>query len=102
MFETITHWEVWAKALGILSFGIFLGLILHYILFRIFEKIARHSKTTFDNSLLKHTRKPTRLIILFIIINFVLQLLDVGYRNTRIYKTLHCRVSYCFNRMVAC
>ena len=78
MIETITHWEVWAKTLGILSFGIFLGLILHYILFGIFEKIARHSKTTFDDSLLKHTRKPTRLIILFIIINFVLQLLDVG------------------------
>ena len=52
MIETITHGEVWAKALGIVSVGIFAGLIVHYILFKLFERIARHSETTFDDSLL--------------------------------------------------
>ena len=78
MIETITHGQVWAKALGIVSVGIVAGLILHYILFKIFEKIARHSKRTFDDSLLKHTRKPTRIFFLLVVVRFLLPLLNLG------------------------
>lgn len=78
MIETITHGEVWAKALGIISVGLLAGLIVHYILFKMFERIARHSKTTFDDSLLKHTRKPTRILLLLIIMRFLLPLLNLG------------------------
>jgi len=78
MIETIARGEVWAKALGIISAGIFAGLIVHYILFKTFERIARHSKTTFDDSLLKHTRKPTRILFLLIAVRFLLPLLNLG------------------------
>ena len=78
MIETIPHGEIWAKALAIVSVGIFAGLIFHYILFKIFERIARHSETTFDDSLLKHTRKPTRILFLLIVMRFLLPLLNLG------------------------
>jgi len=78
MIETITHGQIWAKAVGMLSVGILAGLILHYILFTLFERIARHSETTFDDSLLKHTRKPARIFFLLIAIRFLLPLLNLG------------------------
>ena len=78
MVETITHGEIWAKAVGIVSLGIVAGLILHYLLFTLFERMARHSKTTFDDSLLKHTRKPARIFFLLIVIRFLLPLLTLG------------------------
>ena len=77
MIETITNWEIWIKALGIIGFTIFLGLILHYLLYKAFERITKHSETTFDDSLVKHTRKPARFILIFILISFALRLFDI-------------------------
>ena len=78
MIESIAHGEIWAKALGIISVGIFAGLILHYLLFTLFARMARHSKTTFDDSLLKNTRKPARIFFLLMVIRFLLPLLTLG------------------------
>ena len=78
MIETITNWELWAKTGGILGFGIFLGLILHFILFRVFASIAKRSKAGFDDSLIKHTLNPTRILFLLLVVRLLLPLLNFG------------------------
>jgi small-conductance mechanosensitive channel len=78
MIETVTNWEMWAKTSSILGFGIVLGLILHFILFRVLARIADRSKTIFDDSLVKHTLNPTRILFLLIVVRFLLPLLNLG------------------------
>ena len=93
MLETIANWEMWTKTSVILGVGIFLGLILHFILFRIFAGIAKRTKTTFDDSLIKHTLNPTRILFLLIVIRFLLPLLNLGVGELAFLKHF---MSLCF------
>jgi small-conductance mechanosensitive channel len=44
----------------------------------IFENLAKRTKTILDDSLVKHSRSPSRLIILLIIVSLALQLLNLS------------------------
>jgi small-conductance mechanosensitive channel len=74
MPEIIQNWGSWV------SFFSFLGgaIILHYISFRIFEGFARRTPIAIDDSLVKYTRGPSRLIILFITARLALPQLNLS------------------------
>ena len=76
MLAFIQNWGVWTQFL-ILCSAIITGLIIHYFLFRIFDRLATRTKTTFDDSVVKHLRNPSRLIFLLIIVSFGLPLLTL-------------------------
>ncbi|MBN1292055.1 MAG: mechanosensitive ion channel [Candidatus Latescibacteria bacterium] len=62
------------RPLILLVLSILIGLILHYLLFKILDRIAQNTQTLFDDLLVKYCKKPSRWIILLIIVNFVLPL----------------------------
>ena len=78
MVDTIMNWQVWTRVLGTAFFGIVLGLVLHYILFKVFGRMAKRSQTTFDDSLVKHSRNPARALFLLLAISFFTPLLTVS------------------------
>ena len=78
MFAFMQNWGVGAQFFSHLGAAIVLGLLIHFILFGILERIARHTPTNFDDLLVKHCRGPFRIIILLTILSITIPLLTVS------------------------
>jgi small-conductance mechanosensitive channel len=78
MLEIMPGWEIWAKFCVVLCAAVILGLIMHYMLFLILERLTKHTQITFDNSLVKYSRGPSRLIIILIAVSIVLPPLNLS------------------------
>ncbi len=78
MLAFMQNWGVWVQFFSLLGAAIVLGLLVHFILFGMLERIARHTPTRFDDLLVKHCRGPSRIIILLAILSISLQLLEVS------------------------
>jgi hypothetical protein len=73
MPETIQNWEGWIWFFSFLG----IAIIIHYISFRTFEGFARRTPIAIDDSLVKYTRGPSQLIILFITARLALPQLPI-------------------------
>lgn len=98
MPEIIQNWEISAKLISYLGTAIFLGLVIHYLLFLVLENLAGRTKTILDDSLVKYSRGPSRLIILLILVSFILPLLNMPPTTFDLLKHI---VSLCFIGAVA-
>jgi small-conductance mechanosensitive channel len=58
--------------------AVILGLVGHYVLFKVGEIFAKRTRTILDDSLVKHFRGPSRFIIPLIIINFLFPLFKLS------------------------
>jgi len=66
--------------LGTLVATVLVALLVHYVLFRTLDRMARGTKTIVDDSLVRHLRRPARLIIPILAVSFLLPLLAVSPR----------------------
>jgi small-conductance mechanosensitive channel len=78
MLAFMQNWGVWAQFFSLLGAAIVLGLFIHFILFGIFERIARHTPMSFDDLLVKHCSGPSRIIILLTILSITIPFLAVS------------------------
>ena len=98
MFAFMQNWGVGAQFFSHLGAAIVLGLLIHFILFGILERIARHTPTSFDDLLVKHCRAPSRIIILLTILSITLPLIAV---SPGIFDFLKHIISLCFIASIA-
>jgi small-conductance mechanosensitive channel len=68
MEKIIQEIELYLWTFGFIAAAILVGSIIHYVLFRIFHKVARRRNQTLDMSLLKHLRAPLRLLIPLVVL----------------------------------
>ena len=61
--------------LGTLAAAVLGALLVHHLLFRMLDRLARGTKTILDDSLVRHLRRPARLIIPILAVSFLLPLL---------------------------
>jgi small-conductance mechanosensitive channel len=66
--------------LGTLVATVLVALLVHHVLFRTLDRMARGTKTIVDDSLVRHLRPPARLIIPILAVSFLLPLLTVSPR----------------------
>ena len=66
--------------LGTLVATVLVALLVHHVLFRTLDRLARGTKTIVDDSLVRHLRRPARLIIPILAVSFLLPLLTVPPR----------------------
>ena len=66
--------------LGTLVATVLVALLVHHVLFRTLDRLARGTKTIVDDSLVRHLRRPARLIIPILAVSFLLPLLAVSPR----------------------
>ena len=76
MSAFMQNWGVGAQFFLHLGAAIVLGLLIHFIVFGMLERIARHTPTCVDDLLVKHCRGPFRIIILLTILSIMLPLLQ--------------------------
>ena len=66
--------------LGALAAALLVAILVHYLLFRTLDRLARGTKTILDDSLVRHFRRPTRLIIPLLAVYFLLPLVTLPPR----------------------
>ncbi|HUT64135.1 MAG TPA: mechanosensitive ion channel domain-containing protein, partial [Anaerolineae bacterium] len=75
MKEIVQYFSPWFRPVALLFFFAFSGFCVHYILFKLFSRIAQKTRTHLDDFFIKHCMKPSRWIIIVFIIYFTLPLL---------------------------
>lgn len=63
MNEILAASEMLVRSAVVLAGSIVLGLILHYIVFRIANKISSRTDTGIDNSIIQYSKGPLRILI---------------------------------------
>jgi small-conductance mechanosensitive channel len=63
MLETLTQWETLAWPLGILAGAVCAGLVGHFLLFSLAQRLARRTEISLDDLVVRHCRAPSRLIL---------------------------------------
>ncbi len=76
--ESTDVWMRWAVAIFTVLGASAAGLMAHWLLFRVLDAIDQHTSVVFDNALIAHGRKPTRLLFPLLAILFVLPLLPLN------------------------
>jgi small-conductance mechanosensitive channel len=70
----IQHWQVIAWLIG----GIVLGLVVHYLLFKIGRLMAQRTHGAMDDSMVRHCRGPMRFILPLLFCNFLFPLIKLS------------------------
>jgi small-conductance mechanosensitive channel len=65
------------NVLIVLAVGIVGGLVLHWILFKILQRLARRTGTVLDDSIAQHCRGASRLLVLLLVLQICLPLLSL-------------------------
>jgi small-conductance mechanosensitive channel len=84
----LANWEALVLALGILIGAVVLGLIVHFILFTAMGRVARRTQAIFDDSFVKHFRRPLQLLIPLLVVSFVLSALTISPRILAVLRQL--------------
>jgi len=72
MKEILHNFAPMLRSTAFLFVSIVAGFLLHYLLFKFAEQIAKRTRTLFDDSFVKHCRRPSRWIFILIVTYFVL------------------------------
>lgn len=58
----VTHWQRWAIGAGTLAGAVVISLIFRALLFSVLERLGRRSNSIVDASLIRHGRRPSKLV----------------------------------------
>jgi small-conductance mechanosensitive channel len=73
----LQNWETWAWAAAGLAGAILLALVIHYLFFLLIKRFARRTVSVIDDSLVRHSERPTRWIFPLIAILLAVPLLPI-------------------------
>jgi small-conductance mechanosensitive channel len=77
LVEFFQNWKSIILVVGILVGAIIFGLIIHFIVFRILSRLSKRTSTKIDDSLIKHTRRPFKYLMVLLAINIAIPLLNL-------------------------
>jgi small-conductance mechanosensitive channel len=78
MKEVLDIWGGLAWPPAVLGGAIVIGLIGHFVLFRIAGFFSRRTEAVFDDSLARHFRGPSRIIIPALTVSFLIPLMNLS------------------------
>lgn len=71
MADYFPNWQNWMWSLGVIAATTVAGLIAHYIFYVAAERLSSRTKSKVDQSLVRHSRRPARLIFPVLAISLV-------------------------------
>jgi small-conductance mechanosensitive channel len=78
--QLLGEYADWAKfglSLAYILLAVLLGIVLNYIVFRLFSRLVRRNESPFDDLLPQYGRRPGRLIFVFLLLNFIAPYLEM-------------------------
>ena len=73
----LQHLKIWLWGAAGLTGAILLALLAHYLLFLMMKRLARRTVSVIDDSLVRHSERPTRWILPLLAIELTLPLLPL-------------------------
>jgi len=86
--EFLQNWQPIIYSLSIIIGAGIIGLIAHYIVFRILSRICKRTRAVMDDSIVKHTRRPSKYLIILLAINIAMPLVQFPENVLYILNTL--------------
>ncbi len=77
MQTILQNWERIAWILGVPAVAVAIGIVAHYILFRILKRISRHFEDLPDDSFARHCGRITRWLIIILAVRLVIPALAI-------------------------
>ena len=71
------NWQTWALFVGTLIGSVAVALIAHYVLVKVASRFARHSKSPFDELLVKHFKGPVRWLLVALAVRISIDVLEI-------------------------
>ncbi len=78
MAEFFQNWKPLIYSLSIIIGAGLIGLIVHFIAFRILTHISKRTSNVVDDSFVKHTRRPLRYLIILLAVNLAIPLAQLS------------------------
>jgi small-conductance mechanosensitive channel len=80
MEEYLTAVYPWLLSIGVLAAVVIAGLAVHWTVFFFAERLAARTQTPIDASLVRHGRRPARLLVPLFLLSIALPSVDVPIR----------------------
>ena len=77
MEEFFQNWKPVIYNIGIIAGAVITGIIVHFIIFRILGRLHRKTSTVFDDSLIKHIRRPSKYLLILLALNIVIPFVEL-------------------------
>ncbi|MGH9545276.1 MAG: mechanosensitive ion channel family protein [Terriglobales bacterium] len=77
MLPAFEHWRPWLWAAAGLTGAVLLSLLVHYLLFLLARRLSRKTSSVIDDSLIRHSQRPTRWIFPLLGILLAMPLLPI-------------------------
>jgi small-conductance mechanosensitive channel len=77
MADFFQNWESPFLSLGIIIGAGLLGLVIHIIVFRILRRLSRKTATYLDDSIIKHTRRSSKYLLILLAMNIAIPLVQL-------------------------
>lgn len=84
MSAIVETWQHFGTIVVILVSAVLIALIVHYLLFKVINRINKSIEAVPEGSLRRHFREPVRWIMLVIAIRFVLPVIDISAKTADI------------------
>lgn len=88
MVEFFPNWEPIIYGLGILIVAVIVGFVIHFIIFRILHRMFKKTATVMDDSIVRHTRRPSKYLILLLAINIAMPMVQFPETVLYIFNSL--------------
>jgi len=72
------HWEAWLYSLIVLVISLLVARAFHFFFFKIAKRLAADTKSTFDDSLVRHSERPAKAILPFLMLLLVVPALTLA------------------------
>lgn len=76
MTEFLQNWQPIIYSLSIIIGAGIIGLIAHYIVFRILSRVSKRTQAILDDAIVRHSRRPSKYLIILLAINIVMPLVQ--------------------------
>ncbi len=77
MAELFQNWKPLIYGLGIIIGAGIIGLIVHFIAFRILGRVYRKTATVLDDSIMKHARRPSGYLMVLLAMNIAMPVVQL-------------------------
>jgi small-conductance mechanosensitive channel len=63
MQQYLVHWQSWVWSIGVAAGAVVAALVAHYAVYTVASRFSRRSTNVWDDSLVRHSRGPAKLIL---------------------------------------
>ena len=78
MKELFQNWQLSVYNLGFIAGAVIIGIIVHFIIFRILRRLYQRTSNVLVGSLVKHISRPAKYLLILLAVNVIVSLITLS------------------------